>query len=49
MIDDIDFGFAVFDNAASFNSNLEKWDTSRVSSMSNSKLSFILCCINVQA
>ena len=49
MIDGV-FGFAVFEYARVFNSNLEKWDTSRVTDMNNSKLSFLYCVvyINIQ-
>ena len=49
MIDDV-FGFAVFSNAREFNSNLSKWDTSRVTNMLYSKLSFLYCVvyINIQ-
>ena len=49
MIDDV-FGFAVFKEAHKFNSNLEKWDTSRVTNMGESKLSFQYCVayINTQ-
>ena len=45
MIDDGLFGFAVFDQAHEFNSNLEKWSTSRVTDMSNSKLYFLYCVV----
>ena len=48
-VDDV-FGFAVFWNAREFNSNLEKWNTSRVTDMNGSKLSFLYCVvyINIQ-
>ena len=40
MIDDV-FGFAVFLSATSFNSDVSKWNTSRVTTMRESKLSFL--------
>jgi len=45
MIDDGLFGFAVFAGANKFNSNLEKWSTSRVTDMQYSKLSFLYCVV----
>ena len=50
MIDDGLFGFAVFEGATEFNSDLSKWDTSRVTDMERSKLSFLHCVvyINIQ-
>ena len=45
MIDDGLFGFAVFYSAYKFNSNLEKWSTSRVTDMRYSKLSFLYCVV----
>ena len=45
MMDDGLFGFAVFYDALQFNSNLEKWSTSRVTDMNRSKLSFLYCVV----
>ena len=45
MMDDGLFGFAVFYEANKFNSNLEKWNTERVTDMSLSKLSFLYCVV----
>ena len=45
MIDDGLFGFAVFYFAHEFNSNLEKWNTERVTNMFQSKLSFLYCVV----
>ena len=45
MIDDVFLVLSVFLNAHKFNSNLEKWDTSRVTDMTGSKLSFLYCVV----
>ena len=45
MIDDGLFGFAVFQFAYEFNSNLEKWNTERVENMFGGKLSFLYCVV----
>ena len=39
------FGFAVFDNAESFNSDLSNWNTERVTNMQYSKLSCLYCVV----
>ena len=44
MIDDVFLVLSVFYGAYKFNSNLEKWDTSRVTGMELSKLS-LLCWV----
>ena len=41
MIDDVFLVLSVFSRAKEFNSNLEKWDTSRVTDMHGSKSSFL--------
>ena len=41
------FGFAVFRDAEEFNANLEKWDTSRVTDMYQSRLSFLYCALHI--
>ena len=45
MVDDV--GFAVFSGASQLTSNLEKWDVSRVTDMSESKLSFLYCVVYI--
>ena len=45
MIDDGLFGFAVFGGANKFNSNLEKWNTERVTDMKECKLHFLYCVV----
>ena len=47
MIDDVFLVLSVFYNANNFNSNLEKWDTSRVTDMQYSKLSFLYCVVYI--
>ena len=39
------FGFAVFYNAFAFDSDVSKWDTSRVTTMEASKLSCLYCVV----
>ena len=46
MMDDV-FGFAVLGSAREFNSDLSKWDTSRVTRMDYSKLSFLYCVVYI--
>ena len=50
MIDDVFLVLSVFSNTNKFNSDLSKWDTSRVTYMDYSKLSFLYCVvyINIQ-
>ena len=45
MIDGVFLVLSVFYNAEKFNSNLGKWDTSRVTYMNRSKLSFLYCVV----
>ena len=39
------FGFAVFNNARLFNSDVSKWNTARVTTMNQSKLSCLYCVV----
>ena len=39
------FGFAVFNTAQSFNSDVSKWNTERVTTMYGSKLSCLFCVV----
>ena len=47
MMDDVFLVLSVFLQAYEFNSNLEKWDTSRVTDMKRSKLTFLYCVVYI--